>query len=87
MAAPKAPKPRAPRRRWPAAEKRRIVELTLRAGVSVLAIAREHGVHPNSLHQWMDALSYRKARCAGEAGAAGCRPDCERDVFASEHGA
>jgi hypothetical protein len=32
--------------------KRRIVELTLRAGASVLAIAREHGVRPNSLHRW-----------------------------------
>jgi hypothetical protein len=52
MSATTAPKQRAPRRRWPLAEKRRIVELTLRAGASVLAIAREHGVHPNSLHQW-----------------------------------
>jgi transposase-like protein len=42
----------APRRRWPAAEKRRIVELTLREGASLLTIAREHGVHPNSLGQW-----------------------------------
>jgi transposase len=52
MSATKEPKARAPRRHWPPAEKRRIVELTLRAGASVLAIAREHGVHPNSLHQW-----------------------------------
>jgi transposase-like protein len=52
MAATKAPKERAPRRHLPPAEKRRIVELTLRAGTSVLAIAREHGVHPNSLHHW-----------------------------------
>jgi transposase-like protein len=42
MAGPTAPK-RAPRRSWPAAEKRRIVELTLRPGASLLAIAREHG--------------------------------------------
>jgi hypothetical protein len=35
MAAAKAAKQRAPRRHWPLAEKRRIVELTLRAGVSV----------------------------------------------------
>jgi transposase-like protein len=46
------PKPRAPRRRWPLAEKRRIVELTLREGASVRAIAREHGVDPTSLCQW-----------------------------------
>jgi transposase-like protein len=52
MAATKAPKPRAPRRHWPPAEKRRIVELTLRAGASLGAIAHDHGVHPNSLGQW-----------------------------------
>jgi transposase-like protein len=52
MAAAPAPKQSAPRRRWPLAEKRRIVELTLRAGASVGAIAREHGVHPSSLSHW-----------------------------------
>jgi transposase len=52
MAATPAPKQRAPRRIWPPAEKRRIVELTLREGASLPAIAREHGVHPNSLGQW-----------------------------------
>jgi transposase-like protein len=52
MAATKGPTQRAPRRHWPPAVKRRIVELTLRAGVSVRAIAREHGVHPASLHHW-----------------------------------
>jgi transposase-like protein len=36
----------------PLTEKRRIVELTLQAGASVPVIAREHGVHPNSVHQW-----------------------------------
>jgi transposase-like protein len=48
----RAPKQRAPRRRWPSAEKRRLVELTLRPGSSVAAIARDHGVYPNSLRQW-----------------------------------
>ena len=52
MAATESPTQRAPRRRWPPAEKRRIVELTLRAGVSVSAIAREYGVHPTSLNHW-----------------------------------
>jgi transposase-like protein len=52
MAAPEGSKPRTARRHLPPAEKRRIVELTLRAGASVPAIAREHGVHPNSVHQW-----------------------------------
>jgi len=50
--AARAPKQRAPRRRWPPAEKRRLVELTLRPGSSLGAIAREHGVYPNSLRQW-----------------------------------
>ena len=52
MAAARASKPRAPRRHWSPAEKRRIVELSLRAGSSAGAIAREHGVHPNSLCLW-----------------------------------
>jgi transposase-like protein len=52
MEATKAPQQRAPRRQWPLVEKRRIVELTQGAGVSVRAIAIEHGVNPNSLHRW-----------------------------------
>ncbi len=52
MAATPAPKQRATRRRLSPAEKRRIVELTLVEGASLPAIAREHGVHPNSLGQW-----------------------------------
>ena len=52
MAATRVPGPRAPRGRWPLAEKRRIVELTLRAGVSMRAIAREQGVHLTSLSHW-----------------------------------
>jgi transposase-like protein len=43
---------RATKRRWPLSEKRRIVELTQREGASLLAIAREHGAHPNSLRNW-----------------------------------
>ena len=43
---------RPPRRRWPISEKRRIVELTLREGVSTRAIAHEQGVHPTSLCHW-----------------------------------
>jgi len=52
MTATQEPNERVPRRQWPAAEKRRIVELTLRGGVSVAAIAREHGVHPTSVNHW-----------------------------------
>jgi transposase-like protein len=60
MAETTATKARAPRRSWPPAEKRRIVELTPRAGASVPAIAREHGVCPNSLHRWR--LLYRTGK-------------------------
>jgi transposase-like protein len=52
MAGSRAPKQRPPRRRWPISEKRRIVELTLREGLSTRAIAREQGVHPTSLSHW-----------------------------------
>jgi len=52
MSGTSASKQRAPRRRWAPAEKRRIVELTLRTGASIGSIARENGVHPNNLRQW-----------------------------------
>lgn len=52
MVAAEAPQQRAPRRRWPESEKRRIVELTMRKGASIHAIAREQGVHPTSLCHW-----------------------------------
>jgi transposase len=52
MAAAKSATQRAPVRRWPPAEKRRLVELTLRPGASVGAIAREHGLNPTSLSHW-----------------------------------
>jgi transposase len=52
VAATKESNSRTPRRKWPPAEKRRIVELTQRPGASVLAVAREHDVNPNSLYRW-----------------------------------
>jgi len=52
MAAAKAAGQGAQRRRRQPAEKRRLVELTLRAGASLREIAREHGLHPNSLRAW-----------------------------------
>jgi transposase len=39
-------------RHWSTEEKRRIVELTHRAGASINTIAREHDVHPTVLSQW-----------------------------------
>ena len=52
MAVSKASNQRGPRRRLPLSEKRRIVELALREGASVRAIAREQGINRNSLYQW-----------------------------------
>jgi transposase-like protein len=78
MAPTKAPKERAPHRHWPMAEKRRIVELTLRPGASLVAIAREHDVNPNNLYRWkmlyraeeLDAPVKPTARVAGPAASA-----------------
>jgi transposase-like protein len=47
--AARVPRPHASHRRWPLAEKRRLVELTLRPGASARAVADEHGVHQNTL--------------------------------------
>jgi transposase len=44
------------RRRWSAAEKRRLVAATLEVGASVSAIAREAGVHPGQLYGWRRQL-------------------------------
>jgi transposase-like protein len=52
MAAAKTGKARVARRHWPLTEKRRIVELTLSVGTSVMEIARTHALHPNIVHQW-----------------------------------
>lgn len=41
-----------PRRRWPAADKRRIVEETLRPGVSVAEVARHYALNANLLFGW-----------------------------------
>ncbi len=64
MPASKDSNQRSPRRRLPLAEKRRIVELTLREGASIRSVAREHSVNRNSLYQWQ-AL-YRAGKLNGE---------------------
>jgi transposase-like protein len=64
MASSKSPNHRGPRRRLPLSEKRRIVELTLRQGASIRAIAREHGVNRNSLYQWQGL--YRAGKLGAE---------------------
>ena len=45
------------RRRWPLAEKLRIVEETLLPGMSVSFVARKHGVAPNLLFRWRKLMS------------------------------
>jgi len=42
----------AQRRRWPAGEKCRIVEQTLRPGASVARVALAHGVNANQVFSW-----------------------------------
>nr|WP_291693971.1 transposase [Bradyrhizobium sp.] len=69
------------RRRWSAAEKRRLVAATLAPGASVSAIAREAGVHPSQLWGWAAADAgdragpvHAGARCGGSA------IDCRRST-------
>jgi transposase-like protein len=52
MAGEHSQEQRAPRGRWSLAEKRRIVELALRANGSVRAFAHEQGVNPTNLNRW-----------------------------------
>ena len=47
------------RKRWPVAEKRRIVELTLAAGASVAQVAQAEGVNANQVFQWRRAYQNR----------------------------
>jgi transposase len=44
------------RRRWSAAEKRRLVAATVEAGASVSAVAREAGINPGQLYGWRRQL-------------------------------
>ena len=49
------------RRRWSAAEKERLVAASLEPGASVLALAREAGLHPTQLYKWRRQLCTRQA--------------------------
>jgi transposase len=53
------------RKRWPLAEKRRIVKLTLEPGASVAHVALAEGVNANQVFQW------RRAYRSGELQAVG----------------
>jgi transposase len=54
------------RRRWSAAEKRRIVEESLAAEASVVEVARRHDIHPNLLHLWRRQARTRTVAPTGE---------------------
>jgi transposase len=45
------------RRRWPLVEKLRIVEESIRPGMSVSYVARKHGIAPNLLFRWRKLMS------------------------------
>ena len=68
MAVAKASRPQTVRRRRSLAEKRHLVELTLRPGATVRAVALEQGVHQNTLGIWK--REYR----AGKLGAKTAKP-------------
>jgi hypothetical protein len=76
MAAAKAPKQSAPRRRWPAAEMRRIVELTLRAGASIGAIARTEDPDLYRLPEYPLAVPVRLSPALSRARALKDAPRC-----------
>jgi len=40
------------RRRWSASEKKAMVQETEQPGMSVSAVARKYGIHPNQLFRW-----------------------------------
>ena len=57
------------RRRWSRAEKERIVAASLEPGATVMAVAREFGVHPSQVFRWRQQLC-RKASAPGFAAVA-----------------
>ncbi len=55
------------RRRWTPEEKRAMVEEAESPGMSVSAVARKYGIHPNQLFGWR-RLMHEGALCAVKAG-------------------
>ena len=43
---------KAQRRKWSMAERRRIVQASLKAGTTVESVARVYGVNPSQIHKW-----------------------------------
>jgi transposase len=60
------------RRRWPEAEKRRIVTETLEPGASVSVVARHHDVNANQVFSWR--RQYHEGLLGDEAGATAMIP-------------
>jgi transposase len=57
------------RRRWTPEEKRLMVEEAESPGMSVSAVARKYGIHPNQLFRWRKLMD-EGALCAVKAGEA-----------------
>jgi transposase len=57
------------RRRWTTAEKLRLVEESLSAGISVVEFARQRDLHPNLVHtwRWQARKGILTQSCGGEA--------------------
>jgi len=55
------------RRRWSPEEKRAMVQEAESPGMSVSAVARKYGIHPNQLFRWR-RLMHEGALCAVRAG-------------------
>jgi transposase len=76
------------RRRWTTPEKRRLVEESLTAGVSVAEFARQRDIHPNLIHAWrhqartgaLPGRSEAKARFAPVAIVPGAAPAMAREA-------
>jgi transposase len=70
------------RRRWSAAEKRRLVAASLEPGASVSTVARQAGIHPSQLWGWRRQLraaepsGFAPVRIAMEAPTVVAGPGC-----------
>jgi len=50
---------KAERRKWTMAERRRIVQASLKAGTTVDTVARVYGVNPSQIHKWRKQYGQR----------------------------
>jgi transposase len=71
------------RRRWPVAEKIRLVEESNRPGMSVSYVARKHGISPSQLFMWRRRMaegSHEAIRADDDVVSAARVRDLERQV-------